>query len=128
MVEEAVYHDLVEDVVETSIDLEALSDDELSMLIEQARQILKFRKETQRQEAIDEIQRLAVTHGLNVDIKQRARRARRGRKSTEPREPKYRNPNNTEQTWVGIGPKPKWLKQYIAEGGSIKELEISPSD
>jgi DNA-binding protein H-NS len=125
MAEEAAYQDLVKDAEETSIDLERLSDVELNALIEQARHILKNRKETQRQEAIDEIQRLASTHGLNVDIKQRPRRTRRVKKSTEPREPKYKNPDNAEQTWAGIGPKPKWLKKYIAEGGSMKELEIS---
>jgi DNA-binding protein H-NS len=125
MTKEAAYQDVLEDSEEVSIDLETLSDDELNALIEQARHILKTRKETQRQAAIDEIQRLATTHGLNVDIKQRLRRTRRVKRSTEPREPKYRNPDNPEQTWAGIGPKPKWLKKHVAEGGSLKELKVS---
>ena len=111
--------------VETaSIDLQTLSDDELNALIDKSREILQSRKETQRKEAIDEIQRLAAEHGLNVDIKQRAPRGRRPRKSNEPRAPKYRNPDDPQQTWSGIGPKPKWLKDSLAEGIALKELEI----
>ena len=107
-----------------SIDLQTLSDDELNALIEKAREILQNRKESQRKEAIDEIQRLAAEHGLNVDIKQRAARGRRPRKSNGPRAPKYRNPDDLQQTWSGIGPKPKWLKESLAEGRTLKELEI----
>jgi DNA-binding protein H-NS len=107
-----------------SIDLQALSDDALEALIEEAHEILQNRKETQRREAIDEIQRLAAAHGLNVGIKQRGIRGRRSRKSNGPRAPKYRNPDNPEQTWSGVGPKPKWLKNSLAKGKTIEELEI----
>lgn len=110
-----------------SIDLQALSDDELEALIQEAREIVRNRKETQRREAIDEIQRLAVEHGLNVDIKQRGTRGRRARKSNGPRAPKYRNPDDPQQTWSGIGPKPKWLKDSLAQGRTLEELEI-PED
>ena len=111
--------------VETaSIDLQALSDDELNTLIETAQEILQNRKEIQRKEAIDEIQRLAAEHGLNVDIKQRATRGRRPRKSNGPRAAKFRNPDDPQQTWSGIGPKPKWLKDSLAKGRTMEELEI----
>ena len=107
-----------------SLDLQTLSDDELNALIEKAREILQNRKETQRKEAIDEIQRLAAEHGLNVDIKQRATRGRRPRKSNGPRAPKYSNPDDAQQTWTGIGPKPKWLKKSLAEGKTLEDFEI----
>lgn len=108
-----------------SFDLETFGDDELEALIDQAKTILETRKEAQRKEAIEEIQRLATTHGLNVDIKQRAIRGRKASKATEPRVPKYRNPENPQQTWVGIGPRPKWFKDQLAAGRDMKELEMA---
>lgn len=110
-----------------SIDLQAFSDDELDALIEEAREILQDRKETQRREAIDEIQRLAAEHGLNVDIKQRGTRGRRPRKSNGPRTAKYQNPDDPQQTWSGIGPKPKWFKDSLAQGKTLEELEVPAS-
>lgn len=108
-----------------SFDLEAFSDDEIEGLMEQAKIILETRQKTQRKEAIEEIQRLATTYGLNVDIKQRGPRGRKAGKATDPRAPKYRNPENPQQTWVGIGPRPKWLKDQLAAGRDMKELAIA---
>ncbi len=108
-----------------SFDLKALGDDELEALIEQANIILETRQQTQRKEAIEEIQRLASTHGLNVDIKHRGPRGRKAGKVSDPRAPKYRNPENPQQTWVGIGPRPKWFKDQLAAGRTMKELAIA---
>jgi len=38
---------------------------------------------------------------------------------------KYRNPKDPSQTWHGgKGPKPKWIKELIANGGNLEDVEI----
>lgn len=37
---------------------------------------------------------------------------------------KYRNPENTSQTWSGRGRKPLWLVTALEAGADIAELEI----
>lgn len=40
-------------------------------------------------------------------------------------EPKYVNPMDSTQTWHGgKGPKPKWIKDYLATGGELSAIEI----
>lgn len=34
----------------------------------------------------------------------------------------YRNPWNQWQTWNGLGRRPKWIKEYEAQGGDIDDL------
>lgn len=38
---------------------------------------------------------------------------------------KYANPNNSNETWAGgKGARPKWVKQHLANGGSLDQLLI----
>lgn len=39
-------------------------------------------------------------------------------------EPKYRNPQNPEQTWAGIGKRPEWLRAAINAGESLESMRI----
>jgi DNA-binding protein H-NS len=38
--------------------------------------------------------------------------------------PKYMNPVNSSETWAGRGVKPKWVKDYLDEGGKVEDLLI----
>lgn len=43
-------------------------------------------------------------------------------------EAKYANPANPNQTWVGgKGARPLWVKEHLAKGGKLEELEIRRS-
>ena len=46
------------------------------------------------------------------------------KKTSSPKEPKYANPANPEQTWVGGGASPKWVKAHIETGGTLEQLLI----
>lgn len=37
---------------------------------------------------------------------------------------KYRNPENTEQTWTGRGKKPNWVHSALADGHTLETLLI----
>lgn len=54
---------------------------------------------------------------------------RRGLVRPEPprrkkRKPKYRNPDDTEQTWVGTGFMPVWLREEIERGASLADFLV----
>ncbi|QLG87676.1 H-NS histone family protein [Chitinibacter bivalviorum] len=36
---------------------------------------------------------------------------------------KYRNPNDPSQTWTGRGRQPAWIQDWVANGGTLEELE-----
>ncbi|MBK1735584.1 hypothetical protein CKO15_09865 [Halorhodospira abdelmalekii] len=37
---------------------------------------------------------------------------------------KYRHPHDPSKGWVGVGRKPKWVEQWIEEGGSLDDLRV----
>lgn len=39
----------------------------------------------------------------------------------------YRHPDNADMCWSGRGRKPKWVENWLAEGGSLDELAVPPS-
>jgi len=42
--------------------------------------------------------------------------------------PKYANPDNPAQTWAGSkGPKPAWIKAFLAKKGDLTTLLIKPA-
>lgn len=41
--------------------------------------------------------------------------------------PKYRNPDNTAQTWSGVGKKPAWVAEALASGKTLADLEVGSS-
>ena len=42
--------------------------------------------------------------------------------------PKYQNPANPSQTWTGLGMKPRWVRDHLAEGKSIDDLRIPDAE
>ena len=108
----------------TTLNLEKLADEQLTKLIEDAQNILKNREELRRKEAIGEIQRLADEHGLAIDINSKMVKQKRKKKSRQVAPPKYRDPDNPERTWNGLGPRPKWIRTILESGKTLKELEI----
>ncbi|MCD9046824.1 H-NS histone family protein [Luteimonas sp. MHLX1A] len=53
-----------------------------------------------------------------------------GRKSTAGRTlgkvpPKYRNPDNTKETWTGRGRQPRWMAALVAEGKKPEDFLIA---
>lgn len=41
---------------------------------------------------------------------------------------RYRDPDNTKDTWTGRGKQPNWLQAHIANGRSIEEFEVKDSE
>ena len=99
--------------------LNNLSLEELNAVIQNAESAIKSKQRAQRSAVVKQIKELAASIGMSVDLK--SEKQKRPRRSLPP---KYRNPENSAETWKGRGPKPKWLKAVLAKGKSIESLLI----
>jgi DNA-binding protein H-NS len=124
-----------------SIDLTSLSAKELDALIAQAK---KRRTTLSKRKPIalvrQKLTALAKAEGYSVaelfggaaapaKAAKAASAASAGRKSTKGYKlgkvaPKYRNPQNTGETWAGRGQQPKWMATQIAAGKTIEDFLI----
>lgn len=105
------------------MDLKSLSYVELQDITKEIEHELKSRKSRILSEAKNEIFSIAKKHGLTIEEILAGKSATKvaGTKSVAP---KYRNPNNTEETWTGRGKKPSWVITALSEGTSLDQLKI----
>lgn len=64
----------------------------------------------------------AIANLVKSRLKSKAEAMRRGKKQGS-RQRRYVNPNNPALEWSGRGARPKWLKEYLAGGGNLADLE-----
>ena len=110
------------------LDLENMSDEQLRELRTQVDRIL----DTRVRSRFDEYRRAAREAGYEATFTRigeegvRRRRGRPGGREDRRSEiaPKYRNPQNSSETWSGRGREPKWLQHHIAEGKSRENFLI----
>lgn len=53
-----------------------------------------------------------------------AGKTKRKRKSSGKVAPKYRNPENSSETWAGRGLQPRWLKAALSNGKKLADFQI----
>ncbi|MGI9211495.1 MAG: H-NS family nucleoid-associated regulatory protein [Methylococcaceae bacterium] len=112
----------------------ALSEDELTNVIENAKRALQEKMDVKRKDVIQQIMELASSIKVSVEIhensfSQEVAYPKRSYQKSSLRKgskvaPKYQNPNNNAQTWSGRGMKPKWLSSLLEMGRSMDEFEI----
>ncbi len=99
-----------------------LSEQELTAMIQDAEKALQKKKDAQKKAVIRQIESLAASIGVKVIIEdERKSSPRKG--SRVP--PKYRNPENSMQTWSGRGVMPKWMQTLIDKGQKKSDFLIS---
>ena len=101
-------------------ELEQLSESELKNMIADAEKVLRAKEESKRKEVIAQIKQLAASIDAIVEIKDGRRAARRGMKVP----PKYQDPNEPSRQWTGRGMQPAWVRELLAQGYTLKDLEI----
>ena len=101
----------------TSINLEPLDIDQLTELLANAHAELTSREKQNRKELRTELERRMAADGYKMrDIFPELSSA--ASTSTRRKRPaKYRDPQNPERTWSGIGPTPKWVRAILDERG-----------
>lgn len=108
-----------------SIDLAGLSPVELTKLIERANAQMAAARSNEIAKAKGKIDAILSSAGLTIDdVFPRRGPASKARKRAGDRAPKYRNPNNPEQTWSGMGKRPRWLADALASGAKLDAFAI----
>ena len=112
-------------------EFENLNDSQLRELIQSARAVLSERVQSK----LDEYKALALEAGFEVSFHKIGDGAEKRKRRSAPSEgeerrgrvqAKYRNPDDFSQVWSGRGIQPKWVKQKIAAGAKLSDLEIKP--
>ena len=107
-----------------AIDLTKMSRKELTKLRADIDKELIEADERERQEALKAAEQAAAKFGFSLDELSGKGKRRKGKQKRAPSAPKFRNPENPEQTWSGLGRKPQWFHDAIANGVPTEKLEI----
>ena len=101
----------------TEIDITGLGIDELTDLMGKAQSEMASRERQRRKDLRAELERRVTAEGYKMnDIFPELGTASSGRARGK-RPAKYRDPQNPEQTWSGIGRTPKWVQAILDERG-----------
>ena len=99
----------------TSIDVEPLDINQLNELLGNAQTEIASREKENRKELRAELERRVTAEGYKMSdiFPELGAGASSGARRKRP--PKYRDPQNPDQTWSGIGPTPKWVQAILDE-------------
>ncbi len=102
------------------IKLEGYSSAEHGEFRDRVTEAIASKREEEKRELLEEIERLAEQRGLSLE-EVIGVRVKKGRAKATP---KYRNPKDAEQTWSGRGKHPAWVKEALAGGQELEDLAI----
>ena len=103
----------------SSVDLEALDVDELIAITENAKQLIATKQHQRLYDAYEKFEEIAESCSATIEEILQA-----GEQLEKKRSIKYRNPNNSDETWTGRGRKPTWLVAAIDQGKSLNDFYI----
>ena len=104
-----------------AIDLDKMSEKELTDLRTQVDRALSSGRTRRRAEARRAAEDAASKHGFSLGELLGDGGGRAGKTKAPP---KYRNPADASQTWSGRGRQPGWLKEGMAKGKSMSDFAI----
>ena len=96
-----------------SINLDELSVDELEKLIKQAESALDKKRKAELKNAQAVLEKMAKD--LGVDPQDLLKNAA---------EVKFRDPNNSSNTWTGRGKRPLWLQDALSKGANLDDFLV----
>ena len=102
------------------IDLRSSTVDELKMLQADIEEEMERKRGEDRERFFRDAQEMAQKYGVSVDVFLNADVGKRKERAPA----KYKNPSNPKQTWTGKGRQPTWVKELVAEGGTLEGMEI----
>ena len=108
------------------LNLDAMSIDEMWHLHEEISRVLSVRLTSEKRELEKRLAQLRIEKELPqpVSMARQLKEAPRERRKYPRVFPKYRNPNESSETWSGRGKKPRWLTAALKAGHSIDEFVI----
>lgn len=108
-----------------NIDLNSLSRKELEDLKSKVEQALVDVAAREKAAALEAAQKAAEEFGFSLEeLTGEKKTTKQGRKARAKADVKYRNPQDPDQTWSGLGRRPNWVKEAIEHGLGLNDLEI----
>ena len=101
------------------VDLDALDVDELIAISQNAQQLIVEKQHQRLYDAYEKFEEIAESCNSTIDEILQA-----GQQLEKKRSIKYRNPNNSDETWTGRGRKPTWLVAALDEGKELSDFYI----
>ena len=100
------------------IDLSGLNIDQLADLVGKAQSEMASRERQRRKDLRSELERRVSAEGYKVseifpELRGGGANGRQRRKMPV----KFRNPQNPDETWTGVGRSPKWVQAILEERG-----------
>ena len=100
------------------IDLSRLNIDQLTALVGKAQTEVASREKRRRKDLRSELERRVAAEGYKLgDIFAELGSGAASGTQRQKRPAKFRNPQNPEQAWSGIGRTPKWVQAILSERG-----------
>ena len=100
------------------IDLSNLNIDQLADLVGKAQSEMASREKRRRQDLRGELERRVKAEGYRLpDLFPELGNAAEGGTRRRKMPAKFRNPQNPEETWTGIGRSPKWVQAILEDRG-----------
>ncbi|TXJ07343.1 MAG: H-NS histone family protein [Acinetobacter sp.] len=109
-----------------STNIDDLDIQQLQALKKEADALIEKKRRERIAEAYQQLVEIAKTVGLTLNELLEYGRSK-GTKSVAKRgavAPRYRNPNNTLETWTGRGKQPRWVVAALASGKTLADLAI----
>ena len=102
----------------TSIDLSGLNIDQLTDLVGKAQSEMASREKKKRKDLRSELERRVAADGYKMgDIFTELGSPNGSGARRQKRPAKYRNPQNPDDAWSGIGRTPRWVAAIVEERG-----------
>ena len=100
------------------IDVSGLSIDQLSDLVGKVQSEMASRERQRRTNLRSELERRLTADGYQLhDIFPELGTGAANRRQRRKMPVKFRNPQNRDETWTGIGRSPRWVQAILAERG-----------
>lgn len=102
-----------------AINLDGLNVDELRAITENAQQLISQKQHQRLHDAYIQFEQIAEDTGSSIDEILKA-----GESLEKKRNIKYRNTEDSNDTWTGRGRKPTWLVDALASGSNLEDFAI----
>ncbi|MGP5229448.1 H-NS histone family protein [Psychrobacter celer] len=103
----------------SAIDLDSLGVDELRAITENAQQLIAKKQHQRLYDAYMQFEKIAEESNTTIEEILKA-----GETLEKKRSIKYRNTDNSEETWTGRGRKPTWLVEALAAGRKLEDFAV----
>lgn len=105
------------------MDISTLSLAELKNLLDQIPAEIKRREKEEKAKLRKDVEALVQSRGFSLDDLI-GESSTKEIKEKKPVAIKYRHPQDASLSWTGRGRQPRWIVDYLANGGTLEQLAV----